>query len=166
MMRNAEGVADLVMAKSEADRLTKVYSSPPIPVLEIAEQNGVNVIFASFGSSSRRVAGFCDFRNAELFVNAADGPERQSFTIAHELGHWLMHRRIFVDNPDIYPVLPRFSRPVNNGPREKEANTFAAHLLVPDHLLKPVLNPTVSAAALASIFFVSRSMMEIRMKGR
>ena len=165
MACDAGRVADLVMAKRKADGLTEVYSSPPVPVLEIAEQNGVNVIFANFGSSSDRVAGYCDFRKAKLFVNAADRPRRQSFTIAHELGHWVMHRSIFVKNPEIYPVLPRFSRPGNNGPHEEEANQFAAHLLVPDHLLKPVLNPTVSAVALADIFFVSRTMMEIRMKG-
>ena len=165
MVRDTGG-PDLATAKRSADRLTADYSSPPIPVLEIAEQNGVNVVFAKFGASSGQVAGYCDFRKAKLFVNVEDGPRRQSFTIAHELGHWLMHRSIFVDNPGIYPVLPRFSRPVNNDPREKEANTFAAHLLVPDHLLKPVLNPFVSAAALADVFFVSRIMMEIRMKGR
>ncbi len=165
MVRNAAGVANLVMAKRKADRLTEVYSSPPVPVLEIAEQNGVHVIFANFGSSSERVAGYCDFRKAKLFVNAADRPRRQSFTIAHELGHWVMHRSIFVENPETWPVLPRFSRPSNNNPHEQEASKFAAHLLVPDHLLKPVLNPAVSAAALAPIFFVSRIMMEIRMKG-
>ncbi len=166
MVRNAGGVANLVMAKRKADGLTEVYSSPPVPVLEIAEQNGVNVIFANFGSSSERVAGYCDFRKAKLFVNAADSPRRQSFTIAHELGHWVMHRSIFGENPKTYPVLPRFSRPSNNSPHEKEANKFAAHLLAPDHLLKPVLNPTVSAGTLADIFFVSRTMIEIRMKDR
>lgn len=166
MVHNMDAGANLGMARRKADGLTEVYSSPPIPVLEIAEQNGVNVIFANFGSSSDLVAGYCDFGKAKLFVNAADGPRRQSFTIAHELGHWLMHRNVFGENPEIYPVLPRFSKPSNNGPLEKEANTFAAHLLVPDHLLKPVLNPAVSAVALANIFFVSRTMMEIRMKGR
>jgi len=158
--------ADLYMAKREADRLTTVYSSPPIPVLEIAEQNGVSVVFANFGSNSRLVAGYCDFRKAQLFVNVDDKPRRQSFTIAHELGHWLMHREIYRNNPNSYPVLPRFSHSPNNDPREKEANKFAAHLLVPDRLLKPVLSPGVSATALANIFFVSRTMMEIRMKGR
>ena len=160
------GGPDLAMAKRRADRLTVDYSSPPIPVLEIAEQNGVNVVFAKFGASSGQVAGYCDFRNAKLFVNVEDGTRWQSFTIAHELGHWLMHRSIFVKNPDTYPVLPRFSRSPNDDPREKEANIFAAHLLVPDQLLKPVLYPLVGAAALADVFFVPRMMMEIRMKGR
>ena len=165
MVRNVEEVADLVMAKRAADRLTAYYSAPPIPVVEIAEGNGVDVVFATFGSRSEEVAGYCDFAKKKLFVNTKDPAHRQSFTIAHELGHWIMHRDVFV-GLDAYPVLPRFSRPINSNPREKEANTFAAHLLVPDHLLKPVLNPAVSAAALASIFFVSRTMMEIRMQGR
>ena len=146
--------------------MTECYSSPPIPVLEIAEENGVKVVFASFGDYSEAVSGYFDFEKAKLFVNAEDRTQRQSFTIAHELGHWLMHRDVFLNDPDKYPVLPRFSKPDISDPREKEANTFAAHLLVPDHLLKPVLSPTVGAAALSDVFFVSRTMMEIRMRSR
>ncbi len=158
--------ADLGMAKREADRLTEVYSSPPIPVLEIAEESGIKVRFVDFGPYSTKVSGYCDFTKQEIFVNGKDIPQRQSFTIAHELGHWFMHRRIFLENPDIYPVLLRTNNPDSNNPLEKEANAFAAHLLVPNRLLKPVQNQGVNAAVLANIFFVSRSMMEIRMRGR
>lgn len=156
---------DLKMAKREADNLTKNYSAPPIPVLEIAEMEGVNVVFATFGPYTDRVAGYCDFENRKLLVNGNDSMRRQSFTIAHELGHWIMHRGIFSENPDKYPVLLRFRKP-SPSPREREANTFAAHLLVPDHLLKPVTSPIVGASALADVFLVSRTMMEIRLKGR
>ena len=156
---------DLVRAKREADKLTVHYSAPPIPVVEIAEGNGVNVVFATFGARSDEIAGYCDFTKKKLFVNTRDPAHRQSFTIAHELGHWIMHRDIFLNNPAKYPVLARFSRPSSN-PLEKEANTFAAHLLVPERLLKPVSSPLVSPTELANIFFVSRTMMEIRLQGR
>ena len=148
MARRAQKVANLAMAKRKADGLSEIYWSPSIPVLAIAELNRVNVIFANFGSSSERIAEYCDFRNAKLFVSAADVPRRQSFTIAHELGHWVLHRSIFEKNPEIYPVLPRFSSQSDNDPLEKEANKFTAHLLVPDHLSQPVLTPAVSAITL------------------
>ncbi|UWQ52739.1 ImmA/IrrE family metallo-endopeptidase [Leisingera caerulea] len=150
------------LAEDKANALTRHYSSPPIPVLEIAEQNGVNVVFADFGENSEAVSGFCDFRNARIYVNSADLPERQSFTMAHELGHWLLHRTIYEQSPESYPVLPRFSNPNRHDPLEKEANKFAACLLVPERLLAPVKNAPVSA--LAGVFGVSRTMMEYRLK--
>lgn len=45
---------------------------------------------------------------------------------------------------------------------EKEANKFAACLLVPERLLAPVKGASV--AALARSFGVSRTMMEFRLK--
>ncbi len=43
------------LAKKKAEELTAVYSSPPIPVLEIAQSNGVNVVFSNFGKHSDKV---------------------------------------------------------------------------------------------------------------
>lgn len=54
------------LVKAKADELSAPYSAPPIPVLEIAENNGVDVVFASFGSASDKVAGFCDFEGASF----------------------------------------------------------------------------------------------------
>src|SRR5262245_25369610 len=96
------------MAAQKANALTDPYSTPPIPVLEIAERSGVDVLFADMGVHKDKVAGFCDFKNAKLYVNAADPTNRQTFTIAHELGHWIIHRDIFLSRPEQYPVLPRF----------------------------------------------------------
>lgn len=155
-------MADKGLARSKAEELAKDYTSPPIPALEIAERNGVDVVFAKFGEASDTVAGFCDFRNAKLYVNAADVVERQTFTIAHELGHWILHRKFFEAHPDEYEILPRFQQVDHSDPFEKEANAFAAALLVPKRLLNPVKDAPVSS--LASAFGVSRTMMEFRLK--
>ena len=149
-------------AKTKADELTKEYSSPPIPVIEIAESCGVDVVFANFGEKGEAVAGFCDFKHGKLYVNRQDIIERQFFTIAHELGHWLLHREYFLRHPERYPVFPRFQNVDKTNAYEKEANHFAANLLVPERLLQPVLNAPVSM--LARIFNVSKTMMEFRVK--
>jgi IrrE N-terminal-like domain len=125
--------ADYGQAERLANRLSEPYSVPPIPVLEIAENNGVNVIFHEFNKHKELIAGFCDFSTRRLYVNADDPLTRQAFTMAHELGHWMMHREYFVENPSEYPVLPRFQSPDRNNPYEQEANCFAANLLVPLH---------------------------------
>ncbi|MGX7346869.1 ImmA/IrrE family metallo-endopeptidase [Acetobacter pasteurianus] len=145
----------------EANVLSSGYTAPPIPVREIAEQAGVDVIFSSFGASSEKVAGFCDFQARKLYVNSNDIITRQKFTMAHELGHWILHRTFFESNPEQYRVLPRFHKPVNNH-FEREADVFAANLLAPSALLRPVRG--FGAAALANIFGVSRTMMELRLK--
>ena len=150
------------VAEKKANELTRDISTPPIPVYEIAESNGVNVVFADFGEHAEDVSGLCDFRSNRIYVNKFDSVERQTFTMAHELGHWLLHKDIFLADPDRYPVLPRFSDPNRNDPLEKEANKFAACLLVPERLLKPVRGAPVSA--LAKSFGVSRLMMEFRLK--
>ncbi|WP_052201686.1 ImmA/IrrE family metallo-endopeptidase [Ensifer sp. ZNC0028] len=149
-------------AKKSADSLTALYTTPPIPVLEIAESNGVNVVFADFGKQNEMVAGFCDFKTARLYVNKDDRVERQFFTIAHEFGHWMLHRDLFLAHPEKYPVLPRFQNVPAHTPMEQEANYFAANLLVPARLLRPVMHAPVTY--LANIFRVSKTMMEYRVK--
>jgi Zn-dependent peptidase ImmA (M78 family) len=144
-----------------ARELTDVYSTPPIPVFDIAEQRGVNVVFASFGRHSETISGFCDFAAARLYVNENDSSGRKMFTIAHELGHWLLHRDFIKSGSHLYRALPRFKAP-SESVLEKEANLFAAELLVPRSLVLPVKDASVSQ--LADIFAVSRTMMEWRLK--
>ena len=149
-------------AKSCADKLTEIFTSPPIPVREIAEQNGVEVVVADFTKHKDDVSGFCVFESKKLYVNDEDSHTRQRFTVAHELGHWLLHKDIFDKQPDLYPILPRFSAPDASNVLEQEANYFAANLLVPTKLLIPV--DAAPVTKLAFVFDVSRTMMEIRLK--
>lgn len=151
------------LAEAKAVELVSHYSAPPIPVLEIAEQNGVDVVFSDFGKHKDTVSGFCDFNSAKLYVNKDEPMNRQTFTIAHELGHWMLHKELFVNDPDRYPVLLRSGTGDNSDPLEIEANHFAANILVPQKLLKPVKD-AANPAKLADIFKVSRIMMEIRLK--
>lgn len=147
--------------RKEAERFTEPYSSPPIPVHQIAQTNGVNIVFTTFGDLSEKIAGFCDFHNRRIFVNTKDNMGRQMFTMAHEFGHWVLHRDFFEKDPQSYAVLPRFQQ-LKKTPMETEANVFAAELLVPKRLLEPVKGAPV--AYLSQLFRVSREMMENRLK--
>ena len=109
------------------------------------------------------MSGYCDLVKKRIYVNREDIPERQSFTIAHELGHWILHRDIFDEEPKTYRYLPRYATPKHNA-LEMEANKFAAHLLVPERLIRPLRTPSISVSTLTDLFFVSRTMMEIRLK--
>lgn len=64
-------------------------------------------------------------------------PGRRRFTIAHELGHFEMHRDYPIHNDS--ESLDWFSETLNklkNGPQELEANEFASELLMPSQLFK------------------------------
>jgi Zn-dependent peptidase ImmA (M78 family) len=157
----ADAIPNRKGARLEARKLAEIFSSPSVPVVEVAEQSGVNVVFSDMGKFAEKVAGLLDFNARRIYVNKADPSNRQRFTIAHELGHWVLHRQAFEADPEAYPVLPRFQRVEASNAFEQEANAFASELLVPKHLLKNVRGAPVSA--LASIFDVSRTMMEYRL---
>lgn len=118
--------------------LTFGVDSPPIPLTDIVSSYGLNIVYSDFSSipKGNEIAGFIDFESKKIFVNKDDPPNRQRFTIAHELGHYILHPD-FVKDETKYKVLLR--RPLedkNYTPEEKEANCFAANLLVPDDLIK------------------------------
>jgi Zn-dependent peptidase ImmA (M78 family) len=68
-------------------------------------------------------------------VNALHAKTRQRFTVAHELGHFLLHRGdLFVDKN--YRVLHRDARSSEAiDQQEIQANRFAAELLMPARFL-------------------------------
>lgn len=105
-------------------------SDLPIPIEEIASKLGVKISRApssEFSGMLIRKDG-----RALIGISSNEAPVRQRFTIAHELGHFLLHRQkdAFVDYRDNKSAIMRT-------PREKQANAFAAALLMPkDQLVK------------------------------
>lgn len=95
----------------------------------------------------------------------ADIPElgRKRFAVAHELGHWELHRKIS-------QVLPCTSQDLvakyKASPPEIQANAFAAELFMPEHLVTPRLasiRPTREAVVgLANEFDTSLTATAIR----
>ncbi|MEQ8262279.1 ImmA/IrrE family metallo-endopeptidase [Pseudohaliea sp.] len=64
-----------------------------------------------------------------IFVRKQDPASRQSFTLAHELGHILLHRESSVDEEADF---------LSDSGRESQANKFAAHFLVPDSFIDSI----------------------------
>jgi Zn-dependent peptidase ImmA (M78 family) len=149
-------------ARIEARKLAGLYSSPPIPVNEIARKVGVRVMLRPFPPDHARVSALCDFDKGVIHVNAMEEPERQHYAIAHELGHFVLHRNKLRSNPDLYTVLPRFGTPPPSL-FETSAEAFAAELLIPRKLLDPV-SKTAPPFELARVFKVPVDVMERRLK--
>lgn len=63
-----------------------------------------------------------------IIYNSGLSEGRRQFTIAHEFGHYLMHRSLHSEGIKCSEEAVT----IRNGPElEKEADTFAAHLLMP-----------------------------------
>lgn len=114
---------------------THKVKNPPVPVESIAHSLGVQVRYAPFeGDISGMV--YRDGERIIIGVNSLHHLNRQRFTIAHEIGHVLLHEGISVHIDRAFKVNLRndiSSMAVNK--EEIEANRFAAELLMPEFML-------------------------------
>lgn len=145
--------------------------APPVPVERIARSRGIRVEYAPLDDE---LSGLAYVReNVPIIgINALHAPNRQRFTLAHELGHVLLHRQeleraVHVDRGSL-----RRDALAAEGVDsiEIEANAFAAELLMPTHLLvsalkrHPVdLEDDKAVATLAKRFRVSDAAMRYRL---
>src|SRR5207248_11088437 len=91
------------------------------------------------GEPTERLAGFVFLagRVGWAFVDAKDILPRRRFTAAHELGHCVLHRetmgRFRADTPD---AVLETAEAEDAADMEREANRFAAELLMPAEVCK------------------------------
>lgn len=144
---------DYQRAKGEAIGLLQQFGleKPPVNPMEIAQHLGVKISFVEFEKKLNNISGFYDFEEDTIFVNMEEYPLRQTFTIAHELGHRILHAE-WAQSAD-YKVLMREDASTVD-PKEAEANAFAANLLVPRFMLDNYWEG-LSTTQLSQLFVVS-----------
>ena len=114
--------------------------SPPVPVAEIAKTLGAEV---RYQPGDDDLSGFLlrdhKQQRAVIGVNSAHHENRQRFTIAHEIGHFLLHEweGVHVDGSDRGFQIKHRDEKSSAGTDidELEANFFAAELLMPSKFL-------------------------------
>jgi len=124
-----------ILAEAAAHNLTQSYgiSSPEQMILEdIALCRGVLVIEGKLKGADARLVHKGD-RGLIRVKSGLAGTSRGRFAIAHELGHWELHKEIsqwqFCTESNL--------RDYSSSPAEVEANVFAAELLMPSLLFRP-----------------------------
>lgn len=157
-----ERTANYQRAELAAEKMLKenFIIEPPVDVLEIARNTGLYVLEGSFDRYSD-VAGYLDMNSGRIVVNEAEPSNRQAFTVAHEIGHYVLHLRELKDNPELGIVYRRAIAGEKN-PIEQEANCFAANLLVPKKFLARYLGQ--DRTRIAEIFGVSEEVIGYRLK--
>lgn len=86
------------------------------------------------------------------------GPLRDRFTLAHELGHYILHSKV-----GAIPLI-RHRQGKDTGPMESEADWFAAGFLMPESIFKNLAEKGATTQELAARFRVSYTTADWRMK--
>lgn len=140
-----------------ATRILRAYGArkPPVDVEAIAKWLGLRVARRPNPGWDGAVDTIA--RPAVLWVNSNTVETRQRFTVAHELGHAVLH------------PIGRQYRDATFAPEgnraELDANDFAASLLIPLWMLEPIVSDTRhSTAQLAALFKVSPGAMGIQLE--
>jgi Zn-dependent peptidase ImmA (M78 family) len=108
-------------------------AKPVVDVAKIAKGEGVEIKEIKMPDEFKGVAGFYDKQSKTIYIEKADPPHRKLFSIAHELGHIILgHQHATVQFRVTHSETP-YSK------EEKEANSFAKHLLMPDFMLRQYL---------------------------
>jgi Zn-dependent peptidase ImmA (M78 family) len=108
----------------------------PVDVIDLAEGLGIEVKLEQVDDD---LSGFLfrepSTQRAVIGANSKHHKNRQRFTIAHELGHYLLHEteRIHLDSAKPGYIVQRRDKKSSTGEDlfEREANLFAAELLMP-----------------------------------
>ncbi|WP_285009628.1 ImmA/IrrE family metallo-endopeptidase [Pedobacter faecalis] len=164
-------VADLTFQIVTSANITKA----PVDVDLIARRCGVTVEKTDLGED---VTGLlvAQGETGIIAYSPHQGEQRRRFTIAHELGHFVLHRNdgadtVFVDKDFIVKYRSNKSYSELELKQEQEANAFAASLLMPkEFVLEEITSPMLKnlsesdvISELARIFNVSIPAMTFRL---
>jgi Zn-dependent peptidase ImmA (M78 family) len=128
-MRNLEDQASKCMLEAG-------ISGIPVPLEQIAKKLGAVVSFEPFGGHLSGML-YRDTAQTVIGINSAHPHRRQRFTIAHEIGHFGLHKvsPVIVDRATQEKLVRVNTRNEASGQgtdqEESEANQFAAALLMP-----------------------------------
>ena len=146
-------------------------TSAPVDIKGIAKHKGITIKPYDLGET---VSGMLLIKEGDGIIsyNPSESMVRQRFTIAHELGHFLLHKKtqdVFVDK--LFQVHFRNENSATGQDnQELEANAFAAAILMPKDLLQTEiqshhfdLGDETAMKELAKLFSVSLQAMTFRM---
>lgn len=159
------------MIEKKVEKLLKAagIKKLPIDVEKIAELLGLNIVFQSYDEKFSGVLIRQSNNKGTIGVNSLHHVNRQRFTIAHEIGHYLFHEGDLMIDKAI-SVNYRGNDTNIDYQKEREANCFASALLMPTKLLESELkkhqidlHDDVQIAELATKFQVSHQAFMIRL---
>lgn len=129
-MLNYNKIESLAFELLEQNSLSSIV---PIPLMKLLSKLGIKLEKRNLGEE---ISGLLVIKpnSVTIGLNDSQGQQRKNFTIAHEIGHYVLHRgekHMFVDE-----TIGVFARSNESNNIEREANAFAAALLMPKVLIE------------------------------
>lgn len=141
---------------AEANRVRALVNQLfPIDPILIANAMGLEVFTASLG---RDVSGQIFYKEKKIFIEKTDFITRQVFSVAHEIGHYVLH-----NDGTSHTSLRDTTTTQGIDTKEIEANCFAANLLIPKDEVLRLVNLGFAVDSMANYFGVSSIAMEYRL---
>lgn len=151
----------------------------PFPIKELGDKDD-NLLITLADYEDDNVSGFITYDKTsekyKMFINTNKPQKRINFTVAHELGHYFLHRDIIrgekdflekeetLDSGDIlYRKDEDRAMSEEEKKYEREANRFAAKLLMPEQYVRKAWMIFWDISTCALIFDVSEIAMSIRL---
>ncbi len=132
---------------------------PPVDLRKIAEKNGLTIKIGKF--SDPEISGVYKRDSQTIYISQDEQDTRQAFTIAHELGHFFLHEQ---KDSEVFFRKDTLELTEEKRAEEREANWFAASLLMPRDLTIKVWKTFRSIDKVAQLFSVSQSAAYYRLK--
>ena len=132
----------------------------PVDIGAIAKNYGLEIKSIKFPTPD--IVGAYDRETKTIYIAEGTPFQRLTFTIAHELGHYILHGS--TKTREIYYRTNYLDLDKQNGDEETHANWFAASLLMPEELVKKEWENNKDPIKLADIFGVSKTAMMFRLQ--
>ena len=131
----------------------------PVDLSKILKNLGLTLKYGLF--ENEEIAGFYDKNAKTIYVSESEAFLRQVFTIAHEVGHFMLHSNKI---SEVFYRANAFQFDIQNEIEETEANCFAASLMMPRSLVGNLWEIVQDEGEMARTFGVSRTAMVWRLK--
>lgn len=147
---------------SPTDIIARYVGRAPVDVEAMADALGLNVSYQPLADNiSGKIEHDLWDDEFKITVNSKHHPRRRRFTIAHEIGHYVLHADMIGDGI----IDDALYRSHHSDKVERQANVYAASLLMPAPLVRSKFSAGVDTAAeMARLFEVSESMARIRLE--
>lgn len=172
----------IIEAKDEAIRVAAKYNPSglvPFP-FQTTVDNLQDLTLFYLKNMPEKVSGAIFFQDNGfvIAINENKSVARQNFTVAHELGHYFLHKEWLTENAQSGLVdyseivdgegmlLRPDEQPSDKATlqKEREANNFAAELLMPEDKVRQFWSLTHDVKECADAFQVSVAAMAIRLE--
>jgi Zn-dependent peptidase ImmA (M78 family) len=154
----------MAMPNESSTEIIRSFSqTAPVDVYGIAEALGIDCRDETLdGNASGKIEKHWFFDTYTIAVNKAHPITRRRFTVAHEIGHFVLHRDQIGDGIEDDAMY----RSGQSSRVEREANAFAASILMPAPLVVFAFEQDglTSSTSLAKRFVVSSEVAAIRMR--